>query len=188
MLAALATEKDVADLQRLYQDLFELPDDSGPLELPDPQALRLGDTVAPNTDLGVEVASKMNAYQLSLFLGFDGAIPFQFNKYRHKSGLLLWDKPDEFAKEDSADLLEVQLHWHQLCAVYAIVCKTFTIEPTEKAVPGILIADEVGLGKTAVAIATIAFLNHSRWMGISKNASFPPVIRRHSLFFSFSRR
>jgi hypothetical protein len=176
MLAALASEDDVADLSRLYQDLFELPDDSVPIELPDPEALKFGDAVAPDADLGVEMETKLNPSQLSTLLGFVDAIPFQLNRYRHKGGLLRWDKPEAFANEDSPDLVRVQLHWHQLCAIHAIVRNVFTAKPIEESVPGILIADEVGLGKTAVAITTIAFLSYSRWLGEAKKAPLPPIL------------
>jgi len=125
----------------------------------DSTQLRFGDTIAPNTDLGVEKETSLSRQQMSALLGFNNAMPFQFNEYRHKNGILPWDDPKAFEDADSPDLQKIMLHWHQLFAVHAIVRNVFTVEPVERT-PGLLIADEVGLGKTAMAIAIVRQITH----------------------------
>ncbi|KAF8869930.1 SNF2 family N-terminal domain-containing protein [Infundibulicybe gibba] len=96
---------------------------------------------------------------------------YQFNKYRDPTGATTaWDSPDVFAKEP------LKLHWHQLAGVQSVIRNTFTKEPNaEDKCSGILICDEVGLGKTALAIATIAFLNQSIYCAENGSAQ-PPVL------------
>jgi len=51
------------------------------------------------------------------------------------------------------------LHWHQLAGIHSIVCTIFIATEDLSHPCGVLIGDEVGLGKTAQAIGVIAFLN-----------------------------
>jgi hypothetical protein len=49
-------------------------------------------------------------------------------------------------------------HWHQLAGAHAIIRKVFASESNKDACTGMLIADDVGLGKTCLATLVIAFL------------------------------
>jgi hypothetical protein len=170
MIAGLATEEDIEDLRRLYQDLFQSSSERALVELPDPNSLMFDDAIPSDMDLGVEYEVKLDSKTLWTRLGFEGGIPFQFNSHRHKTGALAWDNLSMFSDANSSDLEKLQLHWHQLCAVHAIVRKTFTDQASSDGCTGLLIADEVGLGKTAVSIAVIAFLNHARRLSIGGSA------------------
>jgi len=116
-------------------------------------------------DFGVEVESTMTPVSLALSLGFRSGrgLPAQFNPLRHRSGLSPWDDQTQFVKPDM-DLLpehltKMELHWHQLCGVHSIARSLFTEDTNPHRALGVLIGDEVGLGKTAQSIAFISFLN-----------------------------
>lgn len=71
------------------------------------------------------------------------------------------------------------LHWHQLCGVHAVVRINFTETPAPNRCCGVLIADDVGLGKTFQAAATIAFLSElymRQMLRRSKSVPLPPII------------
>jgi hypothetical protein len=176
MLAGLATAADVEDLRHFYQDLFQAPDDTGPIDIPGADSLKL-----ISGDLGIEEEIHFDVETLSSRLGFHNSLPFQFNCYKHKRGVLAWDRPDLFTDIDSPDLQRLTLHWHQLCAVHAIIRNTFTDEEVADPCAGLLLADEVGLGKTAVAIAMIGFFNHVKWL-IRTDRQVPPVLGRIYVF------
>lgn len=174
-LAALASPEEVEELFRLYHDLFTTGSSEFEPVLPndlDACGLTLRD--ASTVDLGVEVEAFMSPEQLVSKLGFKDARPFQFNKYRHRSGAVPWDAGSEalFSVGPSNDALqEIALHWHQLAGVHAIVRNVFKAEPSQARCAGVLCADEVGLGKTALAIAFLAFLSNTIW---HKNKGRPP--------------
>jgi TATA-binding protein-associated factor len=74
------------------------------------------------------------------------------------------------------------LHWHQLAGVHAIMRMNFTKNPVSSDHRcGMLIADEVGLGKTFQAATTIAFLSDlvmCQKLSQSQPVTFPPIIRK----------
>lgn len=95
----------------------------------------------------------------------------------HEGGLTAWDAAGQFlaglAPTQSnlpAGWLPQSLSWSQLVGLCAIVDRIFspTIGPCPQ---GILLADEVGLGKTGHVIAAIAFVNQI----IDGRRSTPPL-------------
>lgn len=52
----------------------------------------------------------------------------------------------------------LHLLWHQLVGIASIIDKIFTAELVEVGVPGVLIADAVRVGKTALTMGMIAFI------------------------------
>jgi hypothetical protein len=54
-------------------------------------------------------------------------------------------------------MIAIELLWHQLCGVSEIVNRIWTAEQTPD-VHGVLLADDVGVGKTAQVMASIAFI------------------------------
>lgn len=117
--------------------------------------------------------------QLAKALGFKTGVPPTFNPYRHRSGISPWDDAEsfEFAPDQvmPAYLETLKLHWHQLAGVHSILRSIFTKEKDPAHTNGVLIGDEVGLGKTAQSIAVLAFLNQVIYLQ-SKNATIPPII------------
>jgi TATA-binding protein-associated factor len=110
-----------------------------------------------NTDLGVENVSHLSVKALEQQLGFQDTLPPIFNPLCHSDGLNLWDLKD--SQDQNGYLERLSLHWHQLCAVLAVIQKVFLASNGDaQACTGVLIADEVGLGKTAVGMALIALM------------------------------
>lgn len=161
----LATEEELLELVRVYQEYFVPADDE------DNEAPALSevpnDTIAMKdagtTDLGMEVEAHLTPDALAARLYFlKWRLPHQFNPHRHKSGITAWDSPDSFIDDDAPlppSLVPIALHWHQLSGAHSIVRNTFAKDPSIDQCTGMLICDEVGLGKTALALSTIAFLN-----------------------------
>lgn len=171
---------DVEDLTRLYVTLFASeadPNCAVELVSVDPELQSCLDGV----DLGVEEEISMSPQDLATDLGFSDGLPFLFNRIRHNSGFNPWDDPQLFEHasifHDEEHTVPLKLHWHQLAGVRAVLRRVFEKEQrlTEPCT-GVLIADEVGLGKTAMAIAIIAFLTHLVWLK-SGDAQMPPIIR-----------
>ncbi|KAF5370979.1 hypothetical protein D9615_010044 [Tricholomella constricta] len=161
-LKGLATEEDVSDLLALYDEYFDQDaedQDEPPISdaLPDKQ--QLNDC---GGDFGMELEAKMTPASLALSLGFKTGLPPSFNLLRDRSGISPWDDPLTFAdpKADPlpCNLSKLCLHWHQLAGVHSIVRSIFTEVADPSHTTGVLVGDEVGLGKTAQAISTIAFL------------------------------
>lgn len=175
-LSKLASEDDILDLVRIYQESYCLPEDTE-------FSIDLGDMLeAPivdgldGLDTGVAFESKLSADQLAKSLGFKSGLPVQFNSLRHNAHFTLWDQPSEFTIPTSSALAPMSLHWHQLAGLHSTIRHVFTDVPRPKHCTGILIADEVGLGKTAQTLATIAFLNDVIWSRESKSRKLPPII------------
>ena len=110
-------------------------------------------------DLGVEKFAQHNEQTLSRLLNFPGARPMLFAQFRSASGLCAWDadKSKRFFLENP-DMKPLHLLWHQLVGISSVIEKTFTAEPVERLPPGVLIADAVGVGKTALTMGVIAFI------------------------------
>jgi hypothetical protein len=165
-------DRDVLDLARLYSEYFDSQPDTEPI-LKTSSALSIPFGVradGSSTDPGVEAEASMSPDQISLALGFRGGLPFLFNLQKHPNGFSLWTE-----LEGNPDLLPLSLHPHQLSGVHSVIRTTFfsVARPTFSA--GKLIADEVGLGKTAIAIATIAFISHVMTLS-DAGKPLPPII------------
>lgn len=179
---ALATEDDLEDLKNVYAEYFLADSESslGSLESDPPliasnaQSVGLRDA-SGGEDIGVDEESTAGPGTLASRLGFiKNGLPHQFNPFRHRMGLTSWSNPSDFEDASSKNLLPAALHWHQLAGVHSIIRHTFTAEAGEKKCSGMLICDEVGLGKTALVIATIAFLNQC--LSSERKGLLPPVL------------
>ncbi|KAF7771865.1 hypothetical protein Agabi119p4_6176 [Agaricus bisporus var. burnettii] len=134
---------------------------------------------AARGDLGMEVERKMDPKQLAKSLGFKNYLPFSFNVYRHKFGTSAWEDETlfNFPEEQSlpAFIDFMRLHWHQLAGIHSIIRSIFLEKPDNSHPAGVLIGDEVGLGKTAQSIAFIAFLNQAIYMQENR-LRVPPIL------------
>ncbi|KAH6905671.1 P-loop containing nucleoside triphosphate hydrolase protein [Coprinopsis sp. MPI-PUGE-AT-0042] len=136
-------------------------------------------------DLGVTFESTKAYSELAKVLGLDedGRLLI-FNKVRHSGGLTPWTKTGnrafkEYANEDGPSQFKpLRLHWHQLSGMSAALRKLFREQAVKDPIPGVLIADQVGLGKTFLAIAILGLLIQ---LGTSKSLShknlIPPIIQ-----------
>jgi hypothetical protein len=106
-------------------------------------------------DLGMEDQIKMTANAMANDLGFMDAWPVSFNEKKYKFVVAdMWDKEDE----GSGEMEQLKLEWVQLDGVHLMVMKAFTSKPQTMKAPGVLLANEVGMGKMAQIMAFIAFL------------------------------
>jgi len=142
-------------------------------------------------DLGMEVEAKLDPDVLARSLGFTkNNLPYQFNSVRYSSGTTPWDLHPSSKKSSktssSADASaspsgphqDLRLHWHQLAGIHSIIRNTFSKRPDADNCTGTLICDQVGLGKTALTISTIAFINQVIALQ-KKHKSPPPILRTY---------
>ncbi|KAG6852776.1 hypothetical protein C0991_009199 [Blastosporella zonata] len=162
-LRTLATEEDVIDIQNVYHDFFEQYIEDSEPTLPEngpSQSLLTAELCHAEADFGVETEASLSPAVLGYHLGFGpNGLPPAFIPHRHITGVTPWDDPSAFSNPKSKTLTMSKLHWHQLAGVHAIVRKVFTQAPDLNHTTGVLVGDEVGLGKTAQALTLLAFLN-----------------------------
>jgi TATA-binding protein-associated factor len=178
-LQHLATEEDVSDVLNLYHEYFEQDleeEEEQPISDDLPEKQKLNDC---GGDFGMEKEATMSAASLAIALGYRTGRPPSFNTIRDRSGLTPWDNRSSFSglNPDALpdNLTKLHLHWHQLAGNHAIMRSILSTKPDASRVLGILIADEVGLGKTAQAIAVISFLMQAVYLQ-QNNKKFPTML------------
>jgi hypothetical protein len=177
----LASEEDIIEFMHVYTEYFSLDDDddddSPPIDAEPNISFGLGEA-SDGGDLGMEFECKLGPNALADRLGFlKYRLPHQFNQHRHRS-LTAWDRPDLFNENPVPDsLTNLNLHWHQLSGVHSMVRNVFTPDANPDHCTGMLICDEVGLGKTALTIAFIAFLSQCALLQ-ETNTELPKIIRK----------
>jgi hypothetical protein len=129
------------------------------------------------SDLGVAefaTASDVNLHCM-LRLSKQGEVPF-WNAYVTNSRASPWDSLVLFDfhscnGDPSANFYPCCLHWAQLSSLVTVI-KIATADPKPSTHWGILLADEVGLGKTGSIMGLVAFFLHVR-EHIENNAPLP---------------
>lgn len=121
-------------------------------------------------DLGMDKEKELSLDVLAHNLGFRNHLPAQFNKVRGKTGLTAWESP-----LDPKTSTNLELHWHQLAGVHSIIRRAFTPQPNLAHCTATLECDQVGLGKTTLAITVIAFLNQIVALQ-EKGMDLPPIL------------
>ena len=183
MLKSLATEEDISDILDLYRTCFDTsPGDTSVFEQQQPVSYECGGLIE-TADLGVETESTLSYVELTHNLGFHKGSPLLFNTHRHTGGLTPWDNPTAFENVDQDGFVAISLRWHQLAGVHAVFRRLFSKEPTPEHL-GVLIADEVGLGKTLQSLAIVATL--TEYVGRQSLAeqpdnipqTIPPLLRK----------
>jgi hypothetical protein len=134
------------------------------------------------TDLGVGEFLSRSTNELEALMCWPSSRPPLFANLRSKTGRSEWAEKQHFSADD-VDLEPLSLLWHQMCGVAAIISKVWTEEPG--AVPGVLLADAVGLGKTAQIIAVIAMIIQV-WaaevqQAEGKTAVRPPILGKRQI-------
>jgi hypothetical protein len=134
--------------------------------------------------MGVEAYSTKSPEFIREQLGWvNGGDAPSFQPFRHKNHSVdkttAWSHPAEFAALDSAPdpilgYLSQRAKWVQLAGISSAIELLFT-SSTRSAPQGILIADEVGIGKTLHALGIIAFINQII-QGRAANIPDPPIL------------
>jgi len=158
--ADLAKPEEVLQTISLYTQYFE----EGGLSLERGEAPGEWDVLVEDLgDMGVDLMKGKTIDELSNLLGFADARPVNWNNFRDKDNLVSgWDKDAsanvrQKLENGGPDMVPLRLLWHQLCGVAAIADRVWT-EEKKPDVHGVLLADDVGVGKTAQVMAFIAFL------------------------------
>jgi hypothetical protein len=165
--ASLVAAGDVEEIWALYVQLFET--EPGQLEaVQDEDDIENSGKAAwldESEDLGVDGWCEMDNDKLNHLLQFPGGKPALFAEFRSKTGLCAWNE-ESASKfiEDNDDMEPLSLLWHQRVGVAAMVDKIWSATKSDVEVPGILIADEVGVGKTALTMGFIAFVIDAFWV------------------------
>ena len=165
LLSELSTTEDIADVLLLYRDFTNQPNIADAVSLEDQQpslGVKFGEH-DDHSDPGVEIEWSMPPDTLAANLGFPGGLPLLFNKYRHRNGLSPWDPDSAWLFEDeeaqnNEDMIPFVPHWHQLAGTHAILRKVFYSTPDKTVCTGMMVADDVGLGKTCLATMVITGL------------------------------
>jgi hypothetical protein len=137
---------------------------------PDIPSLDFGDETgakewSSSTDLGVDFSCNLDNQALNHILNFPDGKPALFASFRSISRKCSWEaKFSHLFVEENEDMLPLSLLWHQRAGIAAIIEKIWTKTEIPDGVPGVLIADEVGVGKTALVMGTIAFLIDAYWV------------------------
>ncbi|KAJ3885134.1 P-loop containing nucleoside triphosphate hydrolase protein [Lentinula edodes] len=179
----LATAGDLRDLMDVYQQYFQSPEDDDDRHPLIDQTVHLSFKFRDieGGDLGMEMESDMRPELLAASLGFlRQRLPHQFNTLRAMNGVTPWDKPTQFETEadNRRNLHPLSLHWHQLAGIHSIVRSVFTKTAVADHCTGVLVADEVGLGKTAQCLSLIAFLNQAVMIQQHKQPyELPPILK-----------
>lgn len=111
-------------------------------------------------DIGVTAYKKHTFEELASSLAFSDGRPVQFSKFRSLSNTYdSWsDDKALYWEKGGSGMVEVQGQWHQLAGVCGMVDKVFVGKNEETKTSHILIADDVGLGKTLEMMMLLAFL------------------------------
>jgi len=126
-------------------------------------------------DMGVTRFRSMDDQSLMDLLDFPQGRPIMFAKFRHiDTTTTPWDSPeDEMWEGGGPGLRPLRLLWHQLCGIASLVDGVFQLRG--KQVHNRLLADDVGIGKSAQIMGMVAFLILV-WFVEEKGTTRPPII------------
>jgi hypothetical protein len=160
-LQQLATKEDISDILNLYHEYFDEDvenEEEPPISNAVSEKQKLNDC---GGDFGMEEEAKMMPVSLAISLGYRTGLLPSFNTICDRLGLSPWDNPNSFSYKNADvlpdNLTKLRLHWHQLAGNHSIMWSILSKDPDSSRVLGILVADKVGLGKSAQAIAVIVF-------------------------------
>lgn len=171
----LADEQEVRAVWALYHDFFERVG-AAQVELgprPDQQAMARLDA---DGDMGVSQFASVPTETLQHGLQFvDGRAPNWCELRHDDAAISSWD-PAHAAKfsAPSPCVRPLALLWHQLVGVSAMAAHMWR-EKAEDDVPGMVLADAVGIGKTAQVMGLIA-LTQQVFMAEQEAKPRPPLI------------
>lgn len=127
--------------------------------LQDDEEAIVSDLALGTNDLGVEKWATTRPEDLMTALGFLKGRPALFLPWKSHSGDHDGRSGDEIPEDDRES---IGLLWHQAVAD-AAMAECFWVEgPVPEGVPGVLLADNVGLGKTVEIMGLIAMIVQTR--------------------------
>lgn len=188
-LKALATEENVSDVIAIYMDYFSSPTIADPIDISPLLDIKFGDNVA-GTDPGVEVEIRLDATTLCYNLGYaykDLLPVVSVNRLYSLTGVTGWSPEtsplfiDNAENRANPDMRPFRLQYHQLAGAHSILRNSFTNQPEPGRTPGMLIADEVGLGKTFLAATTMITLSDIR-VRQTQGHPLPPLIGKAHVY------
>ncbi|KAH7918095.1 hypothetical protein BV22DRAFT_1051967 [Leucogyrophana mollusca] len=140
------------------------------------------ETWLSSPDMGVEDFHQMNDEQLATLLAFPNNRPALFAEFRSKLGHCAWESKlisDTFVATNP-DVTPLGLLWHQMCGIAAIASKVWSDKLAP--MPGLLVADDVGVGKTALTMGMIALVI-SVWITEAQTkVGRPPLLEKLPYF------
>ncbi|PBK81529.1 P-loop containing nucleoside triphosphate hydrolase protein [Armillaria gallica] len=135
-------------------------------------------------DMGVEAWAKKTEEALKELLRWPEGRPVEFNPFINETLVDLWANP-EYAKkippEGDVDNKPTTLFWHQHVGIVALINMIWTAQEQPNGVEGAILADEVGLGKSAQIMGLLAFIMAARRAQLAGKEP-PPVIANLPFF------
>jgi hypothetical protein len=164
---SLAAAGDVDEIWALYTQFFTIdPVQTEALNIDVGDGSDLGrDQWDDSDDQGVQLFRQLDDDAVNRLLQFPDGRPTLFAEYRSKSGKCSWDADAAalFVKGNH-DMQPLSLLWHQRVGIASIVDKVWLPQATPLDLPGILVADDVGVGKTGLAMGFMAFIMDAYWV------------------------
>jgi len=178
MLRSLTKGEDVADVVNLYTDRLN-SERGDPLQLEE-QHPTITFQHGEHADPGVEVESSLSPNILARSLGFaTNGLPLLFNAYRNDGGVTPWHDPAAFENlgrlQNDPAFSPIRLRSHQIAGTHAVFRRLFSNEPKRDTL-GMLIADDVGLGKTLQCMTILACLTELVGRQKARRSHLPPLI------------
>ncbi|PBK58567.1 hypothetical protein ARMSODRAFT_1028169 [Armillaria solidipes] len=116
-------------------------------------------------DMGVEAWAKKTEEALKELLRWPEGRPAEFNPFINETLVDLWEDLEYMKKippEGDPDNKPTTLFWHQLVGIVALINMVWTAQEQPNGVEGAILADEVGLGKSAQIMGLLAFIMAAR--------------------------
>lgn len=161
--ADLADVAQVEDLMRTFELYFQSQEHVEVLSPAEHSAMRLLDEEIGD-DAGVDAFKGFSEKELMALLRFDDGRPAHWCALRCRDpAVTTWDEAHKHRYERQvdgslpADVHGFSLLWHQLVGVAAMGALAWTAQPDSK-VPGMLLCDGVGVGKTAQVMGLISLV------------------------------
>jgi len=162
-LRELASEEDINAMWTIYEETFlsNTQIDDNLLATQNEETEHLPMNAAFEDDMGipddVKVLSLQDLHGL-LACNAEGVFP-GFNSHRALDGHDPWEGTD--SSEVGSESTPLRLRWHQLVGVMVLLRHLTSTQKPISPAQGILIADEVGLGKSAQYMAFLSILLHA---------------------------
>lgn len=170
----LADRIQVTALWALFSDYFERVNaENITLDTSAPAAM---DSLDAGGDLGVGKYAKTSDLSLMAGLQFMDGRPANWNPWKHdNTSITPWDGTNRpLLDYGAANVKPLALLWHQLVGVTAMAEHMWGTTPAAD-IPGMVLADGVGIGKTAQVMAVIA-LTQQVWMAERNQQPRPALL------------
>ncbi|KAK0472569.1 P-loop containing nucleoside triphosphate hydrolase protein, partial [Armillaria novae-zelandiae] len=135
-------------------------------------------------DMGVEAWAEKTEDALKDILRWPQGRPAEFNPFLNNTLVDYWEEPDymkNIPPEGDTDNRPNTLFWHQLVGIVALINMMWTAEESVDGVEGAILADAVGLGKSAQIMGMLAFIMAARRSQLAGKEP-PPVIKNLPFF------